>query len=67
MSDPEHSKNVPHKFDLTGAKKGDWFIGCPKCWRQYPLNAAAKPVCDHCGGTMLMWSVTQQDVEETEK
>jgi hypothetical protein len=56
-------KNVPHKFDLTGLKAGQSFLGCPHCWFRINPGEAMKPVCPHCREQMLIYDVTPQDVK----
>jgi hypothetical protein len=58
----ELRKNIPHKFDLSGMKPGDKFLGCMDCNIQYDKNSAAKPECFNCGGYMQIYYVTQDDV-----
>lgn len=55
-------KNIPHRFDLTGTKVGDWFLGCSKCWFRLPVNVAAKPVCPECRGDMQVYDFTPADL-----
>ena len=60
----ELTKNILHKFDLTGAKAGDWFLGCIKCNYRLELNqAACRSLCPNCGtGIHKVYTVTQGDV-----
>lgn len=53
----------PHRFKLAGMKVGDWFLGCPKCWTQYPTNAAGATRCT-CGGTMLIYDIHHLNMAE---
>lgn len=55
--------NTPHCFDLAGMKVGDWFLGCPQCWNQYPPRAAGTTKC-HCGGTMLIYDIKPHNAAE---
>ncbi len=57
------AKNVPHNFNLAGMKVGDWFLGCPSCWNQYPPKAAGATRC-HCGGTMLIYDIKPENAAE---
>lgn len=50
-----------HGFDLTGAKKSDWFIGCPKCWWQAPMNAAVPMKCENCSNIMKIYDIGDDD------
>ena len=57
-------KNVRHRFNLTGAKAGDWFLGCPSCWLQLPLNAAGPSTCKYCCKPLNIYTVRPEDVKE---
>jgi rRNA maturation endonuclease Nob1 len=59
----EDRKDVKHQFDLSGMSLGEWFLGCEKCWNQYPKNALAKPCCDRCGCRMNRYQIRQSDLD----
>lgn len=56
-------RDEPHRFNLAGMKVGDWFMGCPSCWNQYPRNAAGAVRC-HCGGRMLLYDIKHHNAAE---
>lgn len=58
-------RNIPHEFDLTGLKAKETFLGCPTCWFRLDPGQFAKPVCRVCGGKMLIYDVTPEDVKQT--
>lgn len=44
-------------------KVGDWFMGCPECWTQYPVRAAGPTRC-RCGGRVLIYDLKEKDRAE---
>jgi hypothetical protein len=55
-------QNIPHKFNLSGLKAGDSFLGCPSCWFRLDAGCAAKPICRECRSEMRIYDVTPADV-----
>ena len=58
----ELSKNVPHKFELSGLKPGQCFLGCGDCWYRLDPDEMSGRKCPECGGTMKLFHVTAVDV-----
>lgn len=55
-------EDIPHQFDLSGLKRGQWFFGCGYCWFQLQVGCAAYPECPECGGVLQVFNVTAADV-----
>ncbi len=57
-------KDVEHKFNLTGLKEGDSFLGCEHCWFQYAPHVVGYPRCPQCHREpMFEFFVTREDLE----
>lgn len=56
-------RNITHRFDISNAKAGDWFLGCLKCVFQMDFNTAAKPECPECGARLDVFTVTETDIQ----
>lgn len=52
-----------HRFNLAGMKPGDWFLGCPSCFEQFPVKAAGATACK-CGSRKLIYDIHHKDVAE---
>lgn len=62
----EEDKDVKHKFNLTGMKAGDVFLGCNKCWFQLDVGAAAYPFCPNCDKRLKINTVRASDMVHME-
>ena len=58
----EDKGHAAHKFDLSGCKAGDVFLGCPVCWWRLSPGEAAKPECPECRERLRMYTVTPDDI-----
>jgi rRNA maturation endonuclease Nob1 len=60
-------RNITHRFDISNAKAGDWFLGCLKCVFQMDFNTAAKPECPECGSRLYVFTVTETDIQNSQR
>lgn len=61
----ENKTNVQHKFSLEKVEKGDWFLGCDKCWWRQEPNVAMHPECPNCHSELSLFFVRATDVDNS--
>ena len=59
---PHKEKSVIHKFDLSGMKLGDTFIGCRPCGFQLKVGYVGVNECRYCLNGMSYFTVTEDDI-----
>ena len=54
------------RFDMSGMRVGDRFLGCPRCGFRLPVGQACKPECPDCREPLQDFRVERGDVLSVE-